>query len=520
MQSKGEQRYEIENKEHSSKDQLASLGQIAAGIAHEVKNPLTAVKGFLDLLRKESPHHYIDVAYSELENALATMENLLHVSKPDMKNEPLTVINLCSELESLLYLFKDKSYDVHIEKNFTDTDAQIYGKRNQIKKAFFNLIKNAFEAIGNKGTISIKHFQSGEFLSVYISDTGEGIPKDKIKMLGTPFFSTKSDGTGMGLTQVFSTIYGHDGKIKVNSKVGTGTTFVIQFPVNKSYKDTGVKNLELVYKDAKDFTDYFWQNEKAFNSLLMSEGKEVYNHITDLNEVDEEFLFEFTKKVVNLLNDTDQHGLILSAKEQGRNWAKYELNVILILEWIQTIRKIYWDFLYNYHQQVELDYQGFFQLERKVNFNLDTFMKHFASSFTEYKNELLDSHRETIEELEVPVIPLMDSIAVLPIIGAVDTQRAQKIQQDVLENIYKYQLKQIIIDLSGVPYMDTAIVKHLSKIINGIRIQGCKSIMTGIRPEITNTMIELGIEFDNHVETKGSLKQAVEELTHEKAVLS
>ncbi|MBO8165483.1 MAG: STAS domain-containing protein [Brevibacillus sp.] len=494
-------------------DRLASIGQIAAGIAHEIKNPLTAVKGFLQMLRKELSHNYLDLAYSELDNALSTLQNLLHVSKPDLENEPFTAINLCSELEALLYLFQDKFYDVHIETHFSNTNEKIYGKRNQLKKAFFNLLKNAFEAIPDKGTITIKHYKSNNGLIVSISDTGIGIPQEKIALLGTPFFTSKTEGTGMGLTQVFSTIYGHDGKITVNSEEGVGTTFTIWFPIHEHEK-IGVKKLDLKYMEGQNFSAFYTENKDKFDELLIYHGKELFESIQNSTDVNEEFLLKSAGKIVTLLNYTDEYGLILNAKEDGRNWAKYDMDIILILEWFQTLRKIYWDFLYNYYQHLEIGKNEFFELERRVNYNLDSYLKHFSASFSEYKNELLRSQRSVIDDLTVPVIPLSDTMAILPIIGTVDTHRAKKIQEKIFDQIYQLKLKHIILDLSGVAYMDTAIVGHLFKIVNGISIQGCKATITGIRPEITNTMVELGIALHEKVETRGTLQQAIEEYNH------
>ncbi|WP_239630617.1 ATP-binding protein [Paenibacillus sp. H1-7] len=486
------------------------MGQIAAGIAHEVKNPLTAVKGFLQLLKEESPHKYLDYAYTELENALSTLQNLLHVSKPDLENEPFDSINLCSELESLLYLFQERSYQVSIQKQFLDTDTRVYGKRNQLKKAFFNLIKNAFEAISDRGTITIKHYKADGKLMIKVSDTGSGIPEEKIRLLGTPFYTSKTEGTGMGLTQVFSTIYEHSGIIRVKSKVGVGTEFLVQFPVQNLTNELEVVPLNLHYVHDQSFSQFYTANKIDFFELLKLQGKELFEIIKS-TEIDSDFILESANKVVLLLNDRDEHGLIVHAKEHGRNWASHNLDLILKLEWLQMLRKTYWDFLFNYYINVEQSQKQFFELERQVNFNLDTYMKHFASSYSEYKNEVLQSQREVIEDLSLPVIPLSDHMAILPIVGKLDTLRAKKIQEHVLVRIYQLKLKQVIIDLSGVVYMDTAIVSHLFKIVNGIIIQGCKAIITGIRPEITNTMVELGISFHEKVETRGSLQQALEE---------
>jgi len=212
-------------------DRLASVGQIAAGIAHEVKNPLTVVKGFLQLLRQEAPHKYLDYAFTELENAISTMENLLHVSKPDLENEPFDIIDLCSELDSVLHLFQERFYQVSVHKQFWDTDARIYGKRNPLKKALFNLLKNAFEAIPDDGVITITHTRASNHVIVSIADSGCGIPVDKLDLLGTPFYTSKVDGTGIGLTQVFTTIYEHGGFIRVRSELDVGTDFLLHLPL-------------------------------------------------------------------------------------------------------------------------------------------------------------------------------------------------------------------------------------------------------------------------------------------------
>jgi anti-anti-sigma factor len=498
------------DKDYLTVDRLASVGQIAAGIAHEVRNPLTAVKGFLQLIQQEYPHKYLDIALEELEDALSTMQNLLHVSKPDLHNEEVSSINLCSELESVLYLFQEQIYHVQVVKEFTDTQLTIYGKPNQLKKAFFNLIKNAFEAIPEKGTVTIKHFLDREYLSVSISDTGVGIPQEKIALLGSPFFTSKPEGTGMGLTQVFSTIYDHNGKIEVQSEPGVGTEFMIRFPV-PHLEHIGVCPLNLIHTDTKSFKDFYAANMDEFNELLRDHGKVLFESINRLPDFNESYILQATHRIVHLLNESDEYGLIIHAKEQGRKIAKHNLDLILMMDWFQMLRKLYWDFLFNYYQPITLDQTEFFELERKINYNLDAFIKHFTSSFTEYKNELFYSQNELIDDLNVPIIPLSETMAILPIVGMVDTRRARNIQESVLEQIYQQKLKHIIIDLSGVAFLDTGVLGHLFKIVNGIRIQGCRAVLTGIRPEITNTIVELGIDLHEKVQTKATLQQAIDE---------
>ncbi|MFJ8236305.1 nitrogen regulation protein NR(II) [Ureibacillus sp. NPDC094379] len=212
------------------REKLASLGQMAASIVHEVKNPLTSVKGFLNLLKESQPHVYLEAMESELEKAIETLQNLLQVSKPNLYEEPLSLIDTCTELKSLLFLFQDKLDHVKIELDFKDSERKIIGRRDLLLKAFFNLIKNAIEAIPHKGKIRIEHYYQNQMIHIKVMDSGIGIPKEKIKMLGTPFFTTKEGGTGLGLTQVYTTIHEHGGEICVQSLAEEGTVFHVQLP--------------------------------------------------------------------------------------------------------------------------------------------------------------------------------------------------------------------------------------------------------------------------------------------------
>jgi two-component system sporulation sensor kinase A len=213
------------------REKLSSVGQIAAGIAHEVKNPLTSVKGFLQLLNEHNPHPYINIIGDELAKALNILQNLLQVSKPDLDDEPLIPINLSKLLESQINLFQERLYKIEIEMDVKDPAKRMIGKRNLLQRAFFNLIKNAIEAIEDRGTIRIEHYYHDGWIHIKIRDSGVGIPKEKVKMLGTPFYTTKNEGTGLGLTQVFTTIHEHNGIISIQSEIGEGTTFHIQLPV-------------------------------------------------------------------------------------------------------------------------------------------------------------------------------------------------------------------------------------------------------------------------------------------------
>lgn len=498
--------------EHYSR--LASIGQIAAGIAHEVRNPLTAVKGFLQLLQEQAPHSYLDIAQQELENAISTLQNLLHISKADMDNEPVTKFSLCAELESLLSLFQDQIYRVTIERNFKHGEVEIYGRKNQIKKALFNILKNAFEAISGNGKITISHFCQDHSVCVVISDTGVGIPRDKIRLLGTPFFTTKSEGTGMGLAYVFSTVYQHGGTVDVESEEGHGTTFTFHFPFEIS-KDKDVVVMDLKYDRGMNLKEFLNANQDNFEQRLFAEAvnmKEIIQEIKTIGSID---LLSNAHKLVNLMVDHQDLEIIRFAQQEGQLWAKHSsLNLAVKLEWFQAIRRVLWDFMYNYERQSEhqVTREQFFTLERQINTTLDTFLRHFFMSYTSFKDELIKSHKEMIDDLSVPIIPLTSSVSILPLLGTIDTGRAQVLQEKVLQQIGQFKIRTLLIDMSGVALLDMQAVEHLFKIMDGIRYMGCKAVVTGIRPEIANTMVNLGISLIDRVETKGTLQQALEEL--------
>ncbi|HWO78370.1 MAG TPA: ATP-binding protein [Bacillus sp. (in: firmicutes)] len=504
-----------ENQEERNKQnhlsQLASVGQIAAGIAHEVRNPLTAVKGFLQLLQNEDRAEYIEIAQSELDNALTTLNNLLQVSKPDLENEEEQPIHLAAELESVLNLFQDRLYDVELITDIQDSEIVIYGKKNQFKKAFFNLIKNAFESIEGKGKIWVSHYASKNNIIVSIRDTGVGIPEDKIAILGTPFFSTKHQGTGMGLTQVFTVVYQHGGEISVESKENEGTTFTLTIPQRAMTNKRGVRKLELEFEKDFSMKDFFTKNRTKFEDRLLDQAINVREKIDEILAVGNIDLINNAQKLVILVIEEREHELISFAKQEGIAWAKYSLTIAFKLEWVQAIRRTLWDFLYNYMAQIQPEHslEEFFALEQQINELMDQFLNHFFISYSKYKDEVLLAQRELVENLSVPIIPITPSISILPLIGKMDEYRIRTIEEKVLEEISELHIQTLIMDLSGVGYMEAEVMQHLIRIIDGVSLMGCKTVLTGIRPEIVKNVVKSGISLEKKATAKGTLQLAL-----------
>jgi rsbT co-antagonist protein RsbR len=503
---------EEKHKNDTHLSHLASVGQIAAGIAHEVKNPLTAVKGFLQLLRERNEERYIEIAQTELENALAILQNLLQVSRPELDDEPFESIDLTAELSSLTQLFQDQFYRVTVIEHFDNHGTYIYGRKNQLKKAFFNLLKNAFEAIEGEGTIQLGHTVSEDAVVVTIQDSGSGIPKGKLSMLGTPFFSTKQNGTGMGLTHVFSVIYEHNGRIEVDSDEKTGTTFTISFPKEAGIRrDKEVVRLDLRWSDSDSLSEFFHINREKFAERLLQEAVNVREKIDEILAVGNiDLLSNAHKLVIHIVEGRDRE-VITFAKAEGIAWAKHSLTLAFKLEWLQSIRRVLWDFLYNYDRlsaKID-DKKQFFILEKKINELMDLFLNQFFLGYSQYKDDLIRSQRSLMEDLSVPIIPLTGTTSILPLIGVIDPVRADTIEEKVITKIGNDRIETLIIDLSGVIEMEADIIKQLIGVIDGIRMMGCQAVITGLRPAIVKLMVRLGLSFENKAITKGTLQHAL-----------
>ncbi len=500
---------------------LSSIGEMAAGIAHEVRNPLTAVKGFLQLMEKNYKEEYTHIAQSELDRAIHILNDLMSVSKPEFAQEQRTSFNLCSEIESILLLFQNRLYDINLIKSIDNESAAIVGRKDQIKRALFNLVKNAIEAMPKGGTLIIEQYDDGHDIHLNISDTGVGIPKDKLRLLGTPFFTLKQDGKGMGLAQVFNAIQGNNGKIRVKSEEGKGTTFILSFSkmvqhsnsipgghlmsiaVDSKFELTEFLNKNLSFY-TEEWMEYLRQNKGYLISSLNDSGDNIYSEKGNpIIELVAQNIIEFrTEEIMDV------------AKERGVRSAKTEFPMHMAWELFQSSRGIIWNAIKTFYNESSksLNMDDFFSLERRVNDIIDLYIDSYTAYYVNYKEELLKSHRETVDELSVPIIPIAERVCILPIVGNVDTFRAKKIREKTLIRVKELKAEQLIIDISGVPFVDTAVVNHLFKIVKGIKLLGCSTILTGISPEIADTMIELGIEIDDDVKTRSDLQQALQDI--------
>jgi len=488
---------------------LSAIGQISAGIAHEIRNPLTAVKGFLQLMQKEHDSRYWEIVNSELEQAISTVQNLLVVSKPERDDEHWSELNLCQLLESTLSLFDNQIYRVKVEKRLYNSNTLILGKRNQLKRAIFNLLKNAFEAIEGEGTITVEHFRSGDIVCLRIRDTGKGMPGDQLQLLGTPFFSTKSDtGTGLGLTQVYAAFHEHNATITVESKEREGTEFTIRIPrLNRTLEES--KQMNLVIQQSMDVRDFFEANRQQFNRQLEIEAQNSFEIVSSLKFVTTQDLLDHANQILSLVHDGMTQEIIQLAQERGMAWAKSDVPIMTKMEWFYALRKVIWSFLRQYYLHTGISAEETFELSERINDALDNFIIQFNVVFTKYRDEILKSKQAIIDELTVPLIPIFNQIAVLPLIGTLDESRMQKIEEKLLEEIERRNIQKVFIDMSGAALVHADIFLQMTRIIEGVHLLGCQAVLTGIGAKLAKIILDLRGQIKDSFAIQSTLQQAL-----------
>ncbi|MFJ6263498.1 ATP-binding protein [Lysinibacillus xylanilyticus] len=214
---------------------LNVVGQMAASIAHEIRNPLTSLKGFTELLKlnaDEESRMYLSVIDSELQRMEQILSELLVLSKPtSMKVELLELDHIVKQV--IEFMLPDALMK-NIMIQYISPSSQVYigGNENRLKQVFMNLIKNAMESMNNGGTITVEmNVIDCAIVELLIKDEGVGMDSATLQNLFQPFYTTKSTGTGLGLAFVKKVIEEHEGVIGVNSELQKGTCFHLQFPV-------------------------------------------------------------------------------------------------------------------------------------------------------------------------------------------------------------------------------------------------------------------------------------------------
>lgn len=212
------------------------VSDMAASVAHEIRNPLTTVRGFIQLLAaddvdKQKKQFYQRICLEELDRAQLIISDYLSLAKPDPESiEAISVHEEITYLSNLLITYANYN-NIQIHKVLPEDQAlQIIGDRYKFRQALINIGKNAIEALRYGGMLEIKASKKNDHIIINLNDTGIGMTAEQIKRLGTPYYSTKEKGTGLGTMVSFGIIKKMNGKIEITSEPGKGTEYKLIFP--------------------------------------------------------------------------------------------------------------------------------------------------------------------------------------------------------------------------------------------------------------------------------------------------
>lgn len=215
-------------------EKLSVVGQLAAGVAHEIRNPLTTLRGFVQLQQQQGsiPPAYLQIMLSELDRINYIVSELLIFAKPQADRFRLAPIADIIRDIVLLLDSQARMNNVRIETRFSEELPDIRCEVNQLKQVFLNVLKNGMEAMPDGGVLFVEAYRAPRDggVVVRVTDQGEGIPEEHLARLGEPFFSTKESGNGLGLMVSQQIISNHKGTMRFESKLGEGTTVELRLP--------------------------------------------------------------------------------------------------------------------------------------------------------------------------------------------------------------------------------------------------------------------------------------------------
>ena len=223
-------------------EKISSIFMLAAGVAHELGNPLNSLTIHLQLIRSqlkkfenkvqlpEKVQSSLQVCMNEVQRLDGIIRHFLEAIRPAPPD--LDEINVLEVLEEVLHFSADelKNLGIHVDIEINEDLPVIMADHNQLKQAFFNVLKNAMEAMGKGGDLKIHTHSDDEFVFIHFADSGSGIPQEDLSKVFQPYYTTKTEGSGLGMMIVQRILHDHGGKIGIDSRPGVGTVVTLEFP--------------------------------------------------------------------------------------------------------------------------------------------------------------------------------------------------------------------------------------------------------------------------------------------------
>jgi signal transduction histidine kinase len=219
-------------------EKLSIVGQLAAGVAHEIRNPLTAIRGFVQLLESTSDGNpdYFRIVLAELIRIESIISEFLLLAKPEAVHTQRADVKELLEQTITLLGPQAVLHNVHIDYTVHQTPLPIECEPNHLKQVFINLLKNAIEAMRSGGGVHVSIGIDAESILLQFVDHGCGISKERLERLGEPFYTTKERGTGVGLMVSHRIIENHKGTLTIHSEEGQGTSVEVRLPLHASHQ--------------------------------------------------------------------------------------------------------------------------------------------------------------------------------------------------------------------------------------------------------------------------------------------
>lgn len=232
---------ELANAEIIQVEKLATLGHLAAGLTHEIRNPLNSINLFTQILKSNhdaSPQsvEFLERIQSEIDRIDNLLIKLLSVSRTQNRLNSTVQVDVVAEGVLQTFQSQIETQKILIQKTIVATPP-FSGDEEEVRQVFTNLISNALHAMPSGGELSLSVLSKNDVIQIDVSDTGCGIPLEHQARVFDPFFSTRPKGTGFGLSSVLRTIKTYNGKISLTSHLGMGTTFTVLLPVTVDTKE-------------------------------------------------------------------------------------------------------------------------------------------------------------------------------------------------------------------------------------------------------------------------------------------
>lgn len=218
-------------------DKLAAMGTLAAGVAHEVNNPLASISSLVQMMRSENgseeTHERLDLIQTQIQRITQVTRDLTDFARARPEAKAAVSINEVIETALRLAEFDSTFQKLKITKDLSDELVRLPADANQLQQVFLNIFLNARDAMPDGGELSVRTRNGDGEVSVEISDTGIGINSDNAKQVFDPFFTTKQPGkgTGLGLAVCYGIVTAHGGRLELKQNESGGATFVVKLPV-------------------------------------------------------------------------------------------------------------------------------------------------------------------------------------------------------------------------------------------------------------------------------------------------